>query len=72
MSGQTNFAEFVNIETIIFLQSNAELDPSLILCQLHFLLQSALIVQRIALCLRLQSTMAVRLLLSVNYWLSEK
>ena len=46
VSDQTNFAEFVNIETIIFLQSNAELDANINTDPItDFLLQSALITQ---------------------------
>ena len=46
VSDQINFAEFVNIETIIFLQSNAELDANINTAPItDFLLQSALITQ---------------------------
>ena len=46
VSDQTNFAEFVNIETINFLQSNAELDANINTAPItDFLLQSALITQ---------------------------
>ena len=46
VSDQTNFAEFVNIETINFLQSNAEVDANINTAPItDFLLQSALITQ---------------------------
>ena len=46
VSDQINFAEFVNIETIIFLQSNAELNANINTAPItDFLLQSALITQ---------------------------
>ena len=46
VSDQINFAEFVNIETINFLQSNAELDANINTAPItDFLLQSALITQ---------------------------